>query len=359
MADEEVRTQPELPLPFPELAGDVPPMYSAVEMSLHVVLDTSYIRRAGFDNPDFRKLLEFSKQGRLRIYVPHIVWEERRTQLFDEARTKMLKVATEFEALKAMLPRNFILGGLPPPALTIWKTEEIEARSVEVMAAFAKENKIEIVPLGDDHGKRSWERFFAVEAPFNPAQSRENRRKHIPDAWILETALDLQAKHAGLLALCDDEELSNALSGAGIRVCKEAQQILDEIEPPVGAQAAEKREEAEEAKETAAAAKLADALAGSEPLNAALAGAAGQFWEAERKVLGYVSYIGTPTKEQLFELLARSGIGADRAKNAAERLAIAGLIRDTGHHYLIVNKEADEAAASLVETEIIKLLGEG
>jgi hypothetical protein len=52
---------------------------------LHLLIDTSYLRRAGFGDPDFRLLLHFSKTDRLKIFVPHIVWEERRTQLLEKA----------------------------------------------------------------------------------------------------------------------------------------------------------------------------------------------------------------------------------------------------------------------------------
>jgi hypothetical protein len=76
----------------------------------------------------------------------------------------------------------------------------------------------------------------------------------------------------------------------------------------------------------------------------------------DAKLLGFVSYLGDPSKIQLFGLLAKSGVKEDLAKNIADKLVIADVIVDTGNHYLVKDKEAGDAAATLVESEIIKLL---
>jgi hypothetical protein len=61
-------------------------------------------------------------------------------------------------------------------------------------------------------------------------------------------------------------------------------------------------------------------------------------------------------KHQLFDMLLQSGVSTDIARNVADRLVIAGLITDTGNHYLPRNKEAGELAAKSIEPELIKLL---
>lgn len=321
--------------------------------SFHILLDTSYLREVGFDNPDFRKLLEYSKVNVLKVFVPHIAWEERRTQYFDKAYAKVLRVVKEFEALKAMLPGNFVLGGLAPPALTIWTRTEIDANSREVMAALAEDNNIEIVALAPDHGERAWQRYFDVGVPFNQEQEREDRRKDIPDAWILEAAIDVKTRHPGLLALCGDGKLSDALKSADIRVYRKTHEVLDQIEaalsPEPVAQVDETREASlplEHAEHTRVDLRLSNVLSEAQE----------QFKDLDGKILGYVAYVGSPTKDQVFDLMSRSGVSVESAKNVAERLAIAGVITDTGNHYLVSNKDAGELAAPLVEAEIIKLL---
>jgi hypothetical protein len=80
------------------------------------------------------------------------------------------------------------------------------------------------------------------------------------------------------------------------------------------------------------------------------------FKSLEEKVLGYICYLENPTKEQLFELLDKSGTPLDLARNVAERLVLAKLVTDTGHYYLPVDKAIAKEAAAFVEPEIIKLL---
>lgn len=78
--------------------------------------------------------------------------------------------------------------------------------------------------------------------------------------------------------------------------------------------------------------------------------------EQETRVLGYVAYFGDANKVQLFDALAQSGLPPARAQNIADRLALVGLVQDTGHYYLVPDRELAQAAASLVEADIIALL---
>lgn len=77
------------------------------------------------------------------------------------------------------------------------------------------------------------------------------------------------------------------------------------------------------------------------------------------KALGFVSYLRSTDKRTVISLLVQSGIAPEAARNALERLALAGLIRDTGHIYLAVEGRLAEVAALLVEPEMIKLTGLG
>lgn len=102
----------------------------------------------------------------------------------------------------------------------------------------------------------------------------------------------------------------------------------------------------------------AEGVAGLADLQLAklLAEAQKPFENLDRKVLGYIAYLGGASKEQLFNLLSQSGMSAEVAKNVAERLMIAALIRDTGNHYLPNDLAAAELAAAAAEPEIIELL---
>jgi hypothetical protein len=80
------------------------------------------------------------------------------------------------------------------------------------------------------------------------------------------------------------------------------------------------------------------------------------FADLDRKVLGYISYLGGVSKPELFDLLSQSGMSTEVARNVADRLTIAGLVRDTGNHYLPNDTPAAQLAAAATEPEIIALL---
>jgi predicted nucleic acid-binding protein len=314
-------------------------------------VDTSSLRHAGFRNPDFQKLLLRSKEGSLRIVVSEIAWHEWRTQMREKACEEARKIRTLFDQLKTNAPSNRILARLPPPALALWEDEDIDIASKMAMAEHATEHGIEIIPFGSDHAERVWRRYFGakVELPFNPAaKDRENRRKDIPDSWIFEVAVDLTADDRELSALCRDDNLAAALRGIGIKVFDEPKEFVAELERP----------ESPPAEASTQAQPAAPVQPDNNPLAAELDQALAPFKDHDRRVLGYVAYLGTPTKDQLFEMLGRSGIPPEIAKNTTERLVIARLLQDTGHHYLVFDRRLAQTAAAAVESDIIKLLAE-
>lgn len=83
------------------------------------------------------------------------------------------------------------------------------------------------------------------------------------------------------------------------------------------------------------------------------------FQSLEEKALGFFSYLGRTGKQDVIALLVQSGAAADAARNVLERLALAGMVRDTGHNYLRVDSLHAKRAAELVEEEMIKLTGLG
>lgn len=65
-----------------------------------LLIDTSYLRAVSFSDPDFRKLPQRSKEDVLKIFIPHIVREERRTQFREVAYDKVRKLRQQFDGLK-------------------------------------------------------------------------------------------------------------------------------------------------------------------------------------------------------------------------------------------------------------------
>jgi hypothetical protein len=77
------------------------------------------------------------------------------------------------------------------------------------------------------------------------------------------------------------------------------------------------------------------------------------------KALGFVGFLSQTGKQQAIDLLVQSGVAADAARNALERLALAGLIKDTGRNYLAVQGDLLSMAVQQAEAEMIELNGFG
>jgi len=320
-----------------------------------VFLDTSAIRKAGFRHPDFQKLLEYSKSNIVRVFVSYIAWEELRTQLLETACAEVIQVRQNFEALRRGQPESFILQGLRSPVMELWDRAEIEARSQEAMEEFARDNRITVVTIGADHAERAWRRYFDVSLPFRPeVTKRENRRKDIPDSWILEAAIDVKRDHASLIAACNDANFGAALGKVlGISVYGTIEELVEfidgAIQPPKPVKRVAIRDSAYVPSDE-------KAVQVDRALAAVFTEAESQLRTVGTKVIGLVSYLGSPTKDQLYALLERSGVPAAIGRNVAEQLALAKVIQDTGHHYIPGNKEAGSEAMAAVEPEIIRLV---
>jgi len=170
-------------------------------------------------------------------------------------------------------------------------------------------------------------------------------------------AIDLHGKYPRLLALCNDGGLSDAMNFRSIRVFKEASQVIDEIDSPLTAEVSATAISTQDSMSVLIQEKALVAVPETE-LDLVLAEVREPFKNLDTKILGYVAYLGAPSKDQLFTLLSKSGVSDKIAKNVMERLTIAGVITDTGNHYLSRNKAASEMAANSVEPEIIQLLEE-
>lgn len=323
-----------------------------VDTIAYLLLDTSYLKGTSFDHPDLQKLLRRSQEGTIRIFIPHIAWEERRTQLLDDAYADVENLTRAFEKVTERRGTALLMAGLNPPLLNVWSAAEMETNSRAAMEAFAAEHKIEIVPLAGDHATRAWDRYFTVAPPYNRGQPRESRRKDIPDAWILEAAIDLAAKHDGLLALCLDKKLAAAMKAVHVTIFEDAKSLLEELDetgtPAVNAELASRAAE-EQVAATPDGAQLANTFAE----------AYRPFKDLDLKVLGYVSHFEGPTKDLLYDLMARAGMPVEIVKNTAERMALAGIIRDTGNHFLPADRALGEKAAATIESELIGLLKRG
>ncbi|MFM0027402.1 PIN domain-containing protein [Paraburkholderia madseniana] len=302
----------------------------------HVIIDTSILSRAHFKTGNFERLLRRVQQGVLKLYIPQIVVEERRTRLLFEYN----KLAEQARAALRQMQRDhlaMLLEGLPAPECVFPTREEVERNSNSVFQQYLADNRVEVLAFSFDHASRAMERYMHGAPPFKPAEDRTGERKHIPDSWILEAALEIKARPGRYCVLVDDERFEWALRSVEFEVFKD----IDTLDAEVEAATAVVPVRAPVPGESAQA-------PGGEPVALdKLRGAA--FKDMDVIVLGMNEALGNPGKERLFATL--DGLGVERAiaEHEARTLVLSGILTDTGSHLIPTNAElAGRAAAEQV-----------
>ncbi len=283
--------------------------------AFHLVIDTSVLRRAHFQHPDFEKLLLRARKGTLKIYIPHIVLEEERTHMVEKLLEDVAKLTTAYDGLAHRPYYQMFVKRLPTPHLVLWEKEEIIRHSRLAFDKFLADNKIEKLPMTEQHGINAWGRYFDIAPPFDEKQERTKRREHIPDSWILEAALAIKERTGHHCALVGDDQLQAAFEGEGFKVFRDVTSLDAEIE-----------------KTTAVSSGLSHTpVSSATPLDQLRSDA---FKDVALIVLGINEALNTPVKHELFTQLERVGIDRRIAEHEAQTLVLSGRLDDVGNHYI-------------------------
>lgn len=296
----------------------------------HLVIDTSMLRQLHFRSADFEQLLIQSRMGKLRICLPHIVLEEERTsqlakhaKLVDDTRTNLERLQ------RGML--GMLVEGLRAPVVQLWQPDDVEKNSRLTFAKFVEVNKIEVIEISLDHAANAWARYFKVDPPFNPNQERVDRRKDIPDSWVLEAAIEIKARKGRHCALIADNKLAHAFEGEGFAIYRDVQTLLNDVEQATAVVPV--RQSVEEQPPV--------------PLDQLRSD---DFRAMDVIVLGLIEALGAPPKQVLFEALAQAGLNREIAEHEARTLVLSGRLVDTGSHLLPTSKALAQKAAAADET---------
>lgn len=303
----------------------------------HIVYDTCLLRETPFGSLAFERLCLRVQQGVAKIYIPYIALEERRTQLVDEYE-KLMAVADTNVARMGRPQMKMILEGLEPPAVFLPSRADVDANSYAVLGKYLTDNKVEVLPFTIDHARGAWRRYFGVEAPFTATEDRTNRRKDIPDSWILEATLELKGRTGRHCMLTKDGKLEGALKDAGFEVWKDVGELDEEIEKTTTVSL------------IGGTAKPATSASIDQLRSAA-------FENVALIVLGINEALDAPVKESLFDKLESVGVDRAIAEHEAVTLVLSGVLKDTGHHFIPTNKTQAELALEqpLVQDYLLRL----
>lgn len=300
----------------------------------HLVIDTSMLRRLPFQHADFKRLLIRSQMGSLKIYIPHIALEEERTAQL----AKHLKFVEDMKSTFAKLQRGMLgmlVEGLPEPHLELWDVDEVARNSQTTFDQFLVVNKIEVIAISIEHAAKAWARYFNVDLPFNPNEEREERRKDIPDSWILEAGIEIKPRKGRHCALVGDNRLTAAFEKEDFKVYQDVEAVLNDIEqatavvpiqPPV----------VEEP---------------PVPLDQLRSSA---FKDMDVIVLGLIEALNTPSKEELFSALENAGLDRAIAEHEARTLVLSGRLDDIGNQFIPTSRAlAQQAANAEAVTQVL------
>lgn len=104
---------------------------------------------------------------------------------------------------------------------------------------------------------------------------------------------------------------------------------------------------------------LPHAHAARESLDLLLTSALAPLHVNDLQALGFVSFLGSTPKGAIVDMLKETGMNAAQAKNALDRLALAGLIQDTGNYFIAPESDLSRAAAAYAEESVVKASGLG
>jgi hypothetical protein len=79
----------------------------------------------------------------------------------------------------------------------------------------------------------------------------------------------------------------------------------------------------------------------------------------DARVLGFIAFLGAPSRQQLLKLAEMFQMDPNLVQNSADRLAQATVVRDSGTHYRIPNAALAAAARDRVLEEIVRLFALG
>ena len=294
----------------------------------HVIVDTSVLNQAQFGSARFSKLLRRVRQGVVKLYIPEVVLEGRRTQLLydynsnaDLARGALLKMSRS--------PLSMLLEGIPIPGpIDLPSRDDVDRNSRAVFLKYLADNKVEVLPFTAEHAARALDRYMHGKPPFKPAEKREPERKHIPDSWIFEAALEVKARPGRHCVLVKDDRFQWALQDAGFEVFGEIDPLDQVIEAstavvPIRASGPAAVPEAEDA----AAAPIA-------PQSALEKLRADAFKDMDVIVLGMNEALKNPDKEVFFASLERLEVDRAKSELMASTLVASGVLIEIGNRLI-------------------------
>ena len=335
-----------------------------------VIIDTNVFVR---DTHLLRKksgpaLIRLLRATRGQLLIPEILHREYVEQTVEAASEQRSKVDKAFSALETLLGARFqqhvpdgeaVRLGAINRLRTLEELTLSDPLTPELKAAAGTRSLEKRRPTSKtDHGYKDcliWESVLRLPPEAEVRFVSRDEAFFDKDAFHPELASEARKRGITVVGYRDIEHVVEELTNANPALDLTAfeTQILDEQAP----------EPEEEVAPPAPAPRPTEAGERGRPTAEDVGEVARRLSDAQKpfdgldlKVLAYIAYLDSASKADIFGALANAGVAPEMAKNVAERLAMNGFVRDTGNHYLVIDRAIGELAAPTVETEIIAWL---
>ena len=171
-----------------------------------VAIDTSTLRSdARLSSGPMEALARFAEKGHVEILIPFVVVGEFNSK--PSAKIESLEeLHKTLKQLKHNVPSDLHVTIAEFETRIAEEFDRLEAVSKQRFTEWQKRTRAKIVQPAADHAARVLDKYFAGTLPFGSVKARTD----IPDAFIVETILDLAAE-GQLFAVADDGRVAEAL----------------------------------------------------------------------------------------------------------------------------------------------------
>jgi PIN domain len=191
-----------------------------------VAIDTSTLRSdARLSSGPMEALARFAEKGHVEILIPSVVAGEFTSK--PSAKIESLEeLHKTLKKLKYNVPSDLHVIIAEFETRIAEEFDRLEAVAKQRFTEWQKRTGAKIVQPAADHAARVMHKYFAGTLPFGSVKARTD----IPDAFIVETILDL-ASQGELLAVADDGRVAEALKKIPvITVFKSIKNLLESDE---------------------------------------------------------------------------------------------------------------------------------
>jgi hypothetical protein len=178
---------------------------------IHVVADTTVYRAdPKRERAAFRAVSRLAHAGHLVLHIPDIVRREFVSQQRQQYSKHIAALRTELHDLgRRPLPiavADYVDGALGNLASL---SAELESFAEDEFAQWTRRVSAVVHPIGESHGGRVVDAYFAGTPPFREPK----RRDDFPDAFLWQAILDLAGSYNPLYVVSSDRGIFNAAQG--------------------------------------------------------------------------------------------------------------------------------------------------